>query len=49
MQSALEAGLQVNVYGANTAEEMQAQLDKGVTGIITDEPDVLTEVLASQP
>jgi len=49
VQSALEAGLQVNVYGANTAEEMQAQLDKGATGIITDEPDVLADLLSAAP
>jgi glycerophosphoryl diester phosphodiesterase len=47
VQAALEAGLQVNVWGANTAEEMQAQLDKGATGIITDEPDVLVDLLST--
>lgn len=49
VQAALEAGLQVNVFGANTAEEMQAQIDKGVTGIITDEPGILADLIATEP
>ena len=49
VESALDAGLQVNVWTVNGAELMQEQIDKGVTGIITDEPEVLTEVLAQQP
>ena len=49
VQAALEAGLQVNVFGANTAEEMQAQIDKGVTAIITDEPGMLAELLSTGP
>jgi glycerophosphoryl diester phosphodiesterase len=49
VQSALDAGLQVNVWVVNGAALMQEQIDKGVTGIITDEPEVLAEVLAEQP
>ena len=49
MQSALDAGLQVNVWVVNGAELMQQQIDKGVTGIITDEPGVLAELLTEQP
>ena len=45
VRAALDAGLQVTVWNANTAEQMQAALDKGVTGIITDEPAVLAELL----
>lgn len=45
VRAALEAGLQVTVWNANTAEKMQAQIDKGVTGIITNEPAVLAELL----
>ncbi len=46
VETALEAGLQVNVWTVDTADQMQQQLDKGVTGIITDEPAVLAELLA---
>ena len=49
VQSALDAGLQVNVWVVNGAELMQQQIDKGVTGIITDEPEVLAELLTEQP
>jgi glycerophosphoryl diester phosphodiesterase len=45
VQSALDAGLQVNVWTVNTADFMQAQLDKGTTAIITDDPAVLAELL----
>jgi len=45
VQSALDAGLQVNVWTVNDAELMQAQLDKGATAIITDDPAVLAELL----
>lgn len=41
-----EGGLQVNVWTVDTAALMQQQLDKGVTGIITDEPAVLAELFA---
>jgi glycerophosphoryl diester phosphodiesterase len=46
---ALESGLQVNVWTVNTADLMQQQIDKGSTAIITDEPGILTDVLADQP
>jgi len=49
VQSALDAGLQVNVWGANTAEQIQAQIDKGVTAIITDDPGLLAELLSGSP
>jgi glycerophosphoryl diester phosphodiesterase len=45
VQSALDAGLQVNVWTVNAADDMQAQLDKGSTAIITDDPAVLAELL----
>jgi glycerophosphoryl diester phosphodiesterase len=45
VQVALDAGLQVNVWGVNNADFMQQQLDKGSTAIITDEPAVLAELL----
>lgn len=46
VQAALDAGLQVNVWGANTEESMRAQLNKGVTAIITNEPGMLSELLS---
>jgi glycerophosphoryl diester phosphodiesterase len=49
VQAALDAGLQVNVWGANTEESMQAQLDKGATAILTNEPGVLSELLSRSP
>ncbi|RZV56011.1 MAG: hypothetical protein EX268_00325 [Deltaproteobacteria bacterium] len=45
VEAALEAGLQVNVWTVNTADSMQAQLDKGATAIITDDPAVLADLL----
>jgi len=45
VQAARDAGLQVNVWTVNTAESMQAQIDKGATAIITDDPAVLAELL----
>lgn len=45
VESALEAGLQVNVWTVNTADSMQAQLDKGATAIITEDPAVLADLL----
>ncbi len=44
-QAALDAGLQVNVWTVNTTDLMQAQLDKGATAIITDDPAILAELL----
>jgi glycerophosphoryl diester phosphodiesterase len=49
VQMALDAGLQVNVWTVNTAGLMQQQIDKGSTAIITDEPDILAQVLDEQP
>jgi glycerophosphoryl diester phosphodiesterase len=46
VEGALDAGLQVNIWTVNDAELMQAQIDKGSTAIITDEPDILTDLLA---
>jgi glycerophosphoryl diester phosphodiesterase len=40
-----DAGLQVNVYTVNSATAMRQTLDKDVSSIITDEPDVLVDVL----
>jgi glycerophosphoryl diester phosphodiesterase len=45
VQNALEQGLQVNVWTLNVAPSMQASIDKGSTGIITDQPAVLAELL----
>ncbi len=45
VRAALDAGLQVTVWDANTEEHMRAALDKGVTGIITNEPAVLAGLL----
>lgn len=49
VQEALDAGLQVTIWTANTAGFMQQQLAKGSTAIITDEPAVLAELLATMP
>ena len=46
VQAALDEGLQVSVWVPNTAESMQAQIDKGSTAIITDNPSILAELLA---
>jgi len=45
VQAARDAGLQVKVWTVNTADLMQAQLDKSTTAIITDDPAVLAELL----
>lgn len=45
VQDALGEGLQVNVWTVDTEELMQAQIDKGCTAIITDEPLILAELL----
>jgi glycerophosphoryl diester phosphodiesterase len=44
----LEAGLQVNVWTVNTEMLMNQSLDKGVSSIITDEPALLSQVLAAR-
>lgn len=49
VQLALEAGLQVNVWGVNNADFMRQQIAKGSTAIITDHPGLLAEVLAEEP
>ena len=36
-----DAGLEIYVYTVNTADDMRAQIAKGVDGIITNYPDVL--------
>jgi len=48
VQAALAAGLQVNIWTVNGAEFMNQNIDKGATAIITDQPDVLTAVLAER-
>jgi glycerophosphoryl diester phosphodiesterase len=45
VQAALDAELQVNIWTVNTSELMLAQVEKGSTGIITDDPELLSEVL----
>jgi len=45
VEAILTAGLQVNVWTVNTETLMQESLEKGVTAIITDEPDLLATVL----
>ncbi|GAB3445476.1 hydrolase [Actinophytocola sediminis] len=39
------AGLEIYVYTVNGADDMRAQIAKGVHGIITNYPDVLVDVL----
>ncbi len=46
VQSALDGGLQVNVWTVDAANLMQEQIDKGSTAIITNEPGVLADLLA---
>lgn len=48
VQTALAAGLQVNIWTVNGAEFMNQNIDKGATALITDQPDVLTAVLAER-
>ncbi|HEX2131006.1 MAG TPA: glycerophosphodiester phosphodiesterase family protein [Actinophytocola sp.] len=43
-----EAGLEVFVYTVNDADDMRAQIEKGVDGIITNHPDVLLDVIAER-
>lgn len=47
VQEALDSGLQVNVWTVNDEAEMEANIEKGATGIITDVPRVLAELLAN--
>lgn len=48
VQAALGSGLQVNVWTVNGAPFMNENIDKGATAIITDQPDVLAQVLAER-
>lgn len=43
-----DAGMEVHVYTVNNADDMRAQIDKGVDGIISNYPDVLRGVIAEQ-
>jgi glycerophosphoryl diester phosphodiesterase len=45
VQTAIDAGLQVNVWTVNRAIDMNTMIDYGVTAIITDEPLLLGQVL----
>ena len=45
VQAALDANLQVNVGVPDTAESMEAQIDKGSTALITNEPAILADLL----
>jgi glycerophosphoryl diester phosphodiesterase len=46
VRGALDEGLQVNVWTVDDAELMQAQIDKGSTAIITNNPAILAALLA---
>jgi glycerophosphoryl diester phosphodiesterase len=46
VQAALDEGLQVSIWVPNTEEAMQAQIDKGSTALITDNPAILANLLA---
>lgn len=41
-------GIEVHVWTVDRAEEMQALLDVGVDGLVTDRPDVLRDVLRAR-
>ncbi len=41
----LDAGMQVNVWTVDLAEDMRQNLDKGVSTIITDEPALLRQII----
>jgi glycerophosphoryl diester phosphodiesterase len=45
VQDALDSGLQVNIWTVDGAELIQEQIDKGSTGIITNEPAIFAEVV----
>jgi glycerophosphoryl diester phosphodiesterase len=49
VRAALAVDLQVNVWTVNGADQMTANLEKGVTAIITDEPALLRRVLEEFP
>ena len=44
-ESALDEGLQVNVWTVNTEDLMRQQIEKGATAIITDDPGTLADLL----
>ncbi len=46
VDTALSAGLQVNIWTVNEAERMVAMLDIGATALITDEPAILAGILS---
>ncbi len=48
IDSARRRGQQVNVWTVNVADDMRRMRDLGVNGIITNYPDVLSEVLAER-
>lgn len=48
VQAVHDAGLEIYVYTVNTADDMRAQIAKGVDGIITNYPDVLADVIAGE-
>ena len=48
-RNAHAAGLRVDVWTIDQPAVMRKMLDNGVDGVITDRPDLLTEVLASRP
>jgi len=44
VQKAHENGLKIIVWTINTAEEAQEYIKKGVDGIASDKPDILTDL-----
>lgn len=48
VQAVHDAGLEIYVYTVNAAADMQAQIAKGVDGIITNYPDVLADLLGEE-
>jgi glycerophosphoryl diester phosphodiesterase len=48
LRAAERAGIQVHVWTVDDAAEMNALLDLGVDGIMTDRPKVLKEVLEAR-
>ena len=48
VQAVHDAGLEIYVYTVNTADDMRAQIAKGVDGIITNYPDVLADLIADE-
>ncbi len=48
VETAHNNGLQVHVWTVNDPIEMEAYLDMGVDGIISDRPDLLRDLLMSR-